>query len=283
MIAVVFWDRKEPAFANYQTWRALGFTFVFSFHSLLCVSTKIAIAIGLLVVGMVLYTGVEFHLRRKDRIQLPKGNADPEATGQKTGGVVNQSSKSLSLPSSSSSSAQGGREVGGGYSPPPYPSSPVELRGFSHGVGEDSVRSVDRGGGGARSPAAVTVVSISAFRFDDAEADHGVHLTLDGTCLTRAESAFLDNDMRIRYGVVPAGGNRPVTGTYPPSGRLTAPAHPSNFGVCEEERWEEKDEDEEWNSLANQRQARPHTWHEPQFEDEGELRVIRTKNDVLVY
>jgi hypothetical protein len=63
MIAVNFWDRKEPAFANYQTWRAVGFTIIFGFHSLLCVSTKIAITLGFLVVGMTLYTGVELYAK----------------------------------------------------------------------------------------------------------------------------------------------------------------------------------------------------------------------------
>nr|KAG5690181.1 hypothetical protein BaRGS_016572 [Batillaria attramentaria] len=51
MLAVIFYDRKEPAFANYQTWRAVGYTLIFSYHSFLCVSTKLAIALGFLVVG----------------------------------------------------------------------------------------------------------------------------------------------------------------------------------------------------------------------------------------
>ncbi|KAK7474472.1 hypothetical protein BaRGS_00034294, partial [Batillaria attramentaria] len=85
MLAVIFYDRKEPAFANYQTWRAVGYTLIFSYHSFLCVSTKLAIALGFLVVGMILYTAVEIRIRWKERIRIPKsGQKDPNAKRKST-------------------------------------------------------------------------------------------------------------------------------------------------------------------------------------------------------
>lgn len=68
MIAVAFSDKKEPAFAIYQACRSVGFTLSFSFHGHLCVFTSVSIAIGFLVVGILLYIGVELRQRFSERI-----------------------------------------------------------------------------------------------------------------------------------------------------------------------------------------------------------------------
>ena len=245
MIAVVFWDRKEPAFANYQTWRAVGYTLVFSFHSLLCVSAKLVIALGFLVVGMVLYTAVEIHLRWKERVRVPQCHeAEAHSTRPSSPASVGQNDEKGSCPSS------------------PSPARDCELTvGPSLGVrGEENVGSLP---------------TLSSFLFEENDGEDGGHLTLDGTYLSQGEKAYLDHDLR-RYGVFPAGGSRPLT--------VAALAKSSSEG---NERWAEKEEGGSWKSgssgLSNQRPARPHTWHEQHFQDQGELKVVWTKDDVFVY
>ena len=253
MIAVVFWDRKEPAFANYQTWRAVGYTLVFSFHSLLCVSSKLAIALGFLVVGMVLYTAVELHLRWKERRGRPR-LADVE---------INYPAPPSSSPVSAGTDGRGGSFLPA--PPPPSPSTaPSDLQqSASH---SPAARAEDAG----------SVPTLSSIVFEDSDAENGAEVTLDGTYLKRGENAYLDNDLR-RYGVVPAGGSRVLTVS-----NLTASSREAD------ERWAEKEAGGNWNSgsstgLSNQRPSRPYSWHEQRFQDEGELKVVWTKDDVFVY
>lgn len=253
MIAVVFWDRKEPAFANYQTWRAVGYTLVFSFHSLLCVSSKLAIALGFLVVGMVLYTAVELHLRWKERRGRPR-LADVETN--------------YPAPPSSAPASAGMDGTGGSFLPaPPQPSPPPAPSDLQQSASPSSA---------ARAEDAGSVPTLSSIVFEDSDAENGAEVTLDGTYLKRGEKAYLDNDLR-RYGVVPAGGSRALTVS-----NLTA------SGREADERWAEKEAGGNWNSgsstgLSNQQPSRPHSWHEQRFQDEGELKVVWTKDDVFVY
>ncbi|KAH3891093.1 hypothetical protein DPMN_015182 [Dreissena polymorpha] len=64
LIALLFPDKKEAAFANYHTWKAIGFTITFVYSSFLCVATKIIVAIALLVAAMLLYAIVEWRVSR---------------------------------------------------------------------------------------------------------------------------------------------------------------------------------------------------------------------------
>jgi len=70
LIAHLFADKKEAAFANYHTWKAIGFTITFVFGNFLCVSTKLVVAGGLLVAAMLLYVLVEFRVRRVQNASL---------------------------------------------------------------------------------------------------------------------------------------------------------------------------------------------------------------------
>lgn len=78
MIAVVFANRKEPAFAIYQACRAVGYTLTFSYHGHLCVSTKIATALAFLVLGILLYLGVEFRFRFRQTIRGHHSHQGPK-------------------------------------------------------------------------------------------------------------------------------------------------------------------------------------------------------------
>lgn len=252
MIAVVFWDRKEPAFANYQTWRAVGYTLVFSFHSLLCVSSKLAIALGFLVVGMVLYTAVELHLRWKERRGRPR-LADVE---------INYPAPPSSSPASGGTDGKGSNSFLPAHPPPSPPPAPSDLQ-----------QCASPSPAAARSEDAASVPTLSSIVFEDSDAENDGEVTLDGTYLSPGEKAYLDNDLR-RYGVVPAGGSRALTVSS-----LTT------SGSERDERWAEKEAGGNWNSgsstgLSNQR---PHSWHEQRFQDEGELKVVWTKDDVFVY
>lgn len=64
LVALLFPEKKDSAFANYHTWKAIGFTITFVYGNFLCVSTKLLIAICLLVVSMLLYVIVEIRVRR---------------------------------------------------------------------------------------------------------------------------------------------------------------------------------------------------------------------------
>ncbi|KAL3857468.1 hypothetical protein ACJMK2_012137 [Sinanodonta woodiana] len=64
LIAFLFPEKKESAFANYHTWKAIGFTITFVYGNFLCVSSKLYIAIVLLFVAMLLYAIVEIRVRR---------------------------------------------------------------------------------------------------------------------------------------------------------------------------------------------------------------------------
>ena len=75
-MALFFPDSKESAFANYHTWKAVGFTVTFVYSSFLCVATKLIIAISLLVLAMVLYVIVELRVTRYQR----RGVSKPEST-----------------------------------------------------------------------------------------------------------------------------------------------------------------------------------------------------------
>ncbi|XP_064597882.1 protein unc-93 homolog A-like [Liolophura sinensis] len=63
LVALVFHESPDPAFANYHTWKAVGFTVTFAYSSFLCVSTKLYVGIGLLALGMLCYVIVEVKLK----------------------------------------------------------------------------------------------------------------------------------------------------------------------------------------------------------------------------
>lgn len=62
LVALLFPDITDRAFANYHTWKAIGFTVTFVYGNFLCVSTKLVIAIALLIVAFVLYISVEIRV-----------------------------------------------------------------------------------------------------------------------------------------------------------------------------------------------------------------------------
>ena len=316
MIAVVFWDRKEPAFANYQTWRAVGYTLVFSFHSFLCVSTKLLIALGFLVVGMIMYTAVEIRIRWKERVHVPNkrdeaaaaaaeaksarpSHASPVRHGDAGGGrkfdeEEEEEEEEKESPTTTTTTTTTTTRRHASSSPPlssffsPAADAALNLE-LSVNLPSSSSLRPDRHG---------SLPTFSSFRFEDSDDENraggGGQVTLDGTYLAPGESAYLDHDLR-RYGIVPAGGSRPLTVT---------PRLARSVSEFYHERWAEKEDagDDYYGGNfsssssaaaaatagsssrpANQQPARPHTWHDGHFQDEGELKVVWTKNDVFVY
>lgn len=67
LVAFLLPETKDSAFANYHTWKAVGFTITFIYSSFLCVSVKLIVAIALLVVAMILYVVVEIRVKRQQR------------------------------------------------------------------------------------------------------------------------------------------------------------------------------------------------------------------------
>ena len=65
LVGLLFPNKTDAAFANYHTWKAVGFTITFVYSNFLCVSTKLIVAMGLLVAAMILYSVVEIRVRRK--------------------------------------------------------------------------------------------------------------------------------------------------------------------------------------------------------------------------
>ncbi|XP_067669510.1 protein unc-93 homolog A-like [Haliotis asinina] len=63
LIALLFPEKKEPAFANFHTWKAIGFTITFVVSNFLCLKTRLICVLALLAVAMVMYAGVEIYSR----------------------------------------------------------------------------------------------------------------------------------------------------------------------------------------------------------------------------
>ncbi|XP_074044138.1 protein unc-93 homolog A-like [Macrotis lagotis] len=62
---VLFVKNKEAAFANYRLWESLGFVIAFGYSTFLCVSTKLYIVLGVLILSGVTYGIVEYLERGK--------------------------------------------------------------------------------------------------------------------------------------------------------------------------------------------------------------------------
>ncbi|XP_075059590.1 protein unc-93 homolog A-like [Mixophyes fleayi] len=65
LYGVLFDDHKEAAFANYRLWESLGFVIAYGYSTFLCVSVKLYIILFVLVLGMALYTLVEYNENKK--------------------------------------------------------------------------------------------------------------------------------------------------------------------------------------------------------------------------
>ncbi|XP_062596122.1 protein unc-93 homolog A-like [Saccostrea cucullata] len=65
LIALLFPEKTEAAFANYHCTKAASFTVYFVISLYLCVKIKLIIVIGLLAVGSLLYIGVEVQVHRR--------------------------------------------------------------------------------------------------------------------------------------------------------------------------------------------------------------------------
>ncbi|XP_046330251.2 protein unc-93 homolog A-like [Haliotis rufescens] len=63
LIAVLFPDKKEAAFANFHSWKSFGFTLTLVLSNFLCLETKLISALVLLALSMSMYTGVEFYAK----------------------------------------------------------------------------------------------------------------------------------------------------------------------------------------------------------------------------
>ena len=60
----MFTGNTEAAFANYRLWESIGFIIAFAYSSYLYTYIKIYIAMGVLIVGMFMYSIVEVTHRR---------------------------------------------------------------------------------------------------------------------------------------------------------------------------------------------------------------------------
>ncbi|XP_067663612.1 protein unc-93 homolog A-like [Haliotis asinina] len=74
LIALLFPDNKEPAFANFVTWKAIGFTITFVLSEFVCLRAKLIFVLSLLTIGMVLYTGVEIYWKVHDKSHTVTGD-----------------------------------------------------------------------------------------------------------------------------------------------------------------------------------------------------------------
>ena len=61
---MLFSDSQEAAFACYRMFQAIGLAVAFGYSHFLCVATKVYIMAGVLVVGLVLYSAIEFRLQQ---------------------------------------------------------------------------------------------------------------------------------------------------------------------------------------------------------------------------
>lgn len=66
LIALLFPEKTESAFANYHCWKATSFTVYFVISLYVCVKTKLIVVMTLLAVGSFLYVGVEVYVYRRN-------------------------------------------------------------------------------------------------------------------------------------------------------------------------------------------------------------------------
>ncbi|XP_074165432.1 protein unc-93 homolog A-like isoform X3 [Sminthopsis crassicaudata] len=60
LYGVLFVNNKEAAFANYRLWESLGFVIAFGYSTYLCVSIKLYILLGALIISVMFYGSVEY-------------------------------------------------------------------------------------------------------------------------------------------------------------------------------------------------------------------------------
>lgn len=68
LIALLFPERTEAAFANYHCTKAASFTVYFVISLYVCVKVKLLLVIVLLVVGSAMYAGVEVHVYKNSHV-----------------------------------------------------------------------------------------------------------------------------------------------------------------------------------------------------------------------
>ncbi|XP_044748415.1 UNC93-like protein isoform X2 [Coccinella septempunctata] len=72
LYGTLFRRNKEAAFSNYRLWESVGFVIAYAYSTHLCAKMKLYALFGVLWIGMVMYTMVEFHHMRKIRRQKEK-------------------------------------------------------------------------------------------------------------------------------------------------------------------------------------------------------------------
>ncbi|XP_076819317.1 protein unc-93 homolog A-like isoform X2 [Clavelina lepadiformis] len=77
LYGVLFVTNQEASFANYRLWESLGFVIAFAYQSFICVSAKLWVLLGVLLVGISLYYYVEFTERKK------KNSVDRDSDSEK--------------------------------------------------------------------------------------------------------------------------------------------------------------------------------------------------------
>ena len=66
LVALLFPEMTEAAFANYHCTKAASFTVYFVISLYVCVKVKLIVVIVVLVLGSILYVGVEISVRRNN-------------------------------------------------------------------------------------------------------------------------------------------------------------------------------------------------------------------------
>ncbi|CAL4162111.1 unnamed protein product [Meganyctiphanes norvegica] len=77
MYGLIFPGDSEIAFNNFRLWESLGFFIAYACGGTFCISTKIAILIFFLTLGMLGYLAIEFMERNGGPIRDQRGNVIP--------------------------------------------------------------------------------------------------------------------------------------------------------------------------------------------------------------
>ncbi|XP_059470338.1 UNC93-like protein [Neocloeon triangulifer] len=65
----LFQNNEEAAFSNYRLWESLGFAVAYAYSTFLCTDAKMWVLVGVLILGMAGYYGVEFIEKRSKQEQ----------------------------------------------------------------------------------------------------------------------------------------------------------------------------------------------------------------------
>lgn len=91
MSGLLFPGKEEAAYSNFRLWESTGSVITYAYSPYLCTNVKLYLLMGLLIIGAIGYTGVEYsqYKNRIEELEDPKkGKFELIKNSSKTGEVA---------------------------------------------------------------------------------------------------------------------------------------------------------------------------------------------------